>query len=453
MGISVEWARHWNTERPLLIEADRVITGRELDRESLDRARSLAGCGVTPGSRVLLSAEPSVDLIVTYVAVLRLGAIVVPANTAYTERELEHIRNVTEPVLELRGDLTLPPHEPRDVEVDLASGSDIAMLGFTSGTTGQPKAAMLTHDNLIAGARSVIESWQWTSQDRLLLSLPLFHMHGLGVGVNGSLMAGSSIVVVPKFSPTAIVEAIERYEPTMFFGVPTMYAKLRDAGALAALARLRLCVSGSAPLAPSLFADIERTVGQPPLERYGMTETVMLAGNPIAGPRKAGSVGQPLPGVEIRLDEATGEVQVAGPNVFSGYLNQPEQTAAAFTDDGYFRTGDIGRFDEDGFLSLVGRASELIITGGYNVYPREVEDAMRQCPGVKDAAVVGKLDDVWGEVVVGFIVGEVEEEKLTEHAARVLADYKRPRMWMIVSDLPRNAMGKVDRLELANRVS
>ncbi len=333
--------------------------------------------------------------------------------------------------------------------MDASEPGDPAMIAYTSGTTGRPKGAVLSHANLLAGAQALVEAWGWTPADRLVLALPLFHMHGLGVGVNGTLLAGASAVVLPAFSPDAVADAVRDHDATMFFGVPTMWARLAASPRLPELAALRLLVSGSAPLPPDLFEAVRSATGQAPLERYGMSETVMLAANPLHGERRAGTVGRPLPGVEIRLADGGG-VEVRGPNVFAGYWRQRAATEAAFTADGWFRTGDLGEWDEAGHLRLVGRASELIITGGYNVYPREVEDALRTHPAVDDVAVVGAPDPEWGEVVVAYVVERepVSDEALAAHLADRVAPYKRPRRWRRVDELPRNAMGKLVRADL-----
>jgi malonyl-CoA/methylmalonyl-CoA synthetase len=343
------------------------------------------------------------------------------------------------------------------------------MVAYTSGTTGRPKGAMLTRGNLRTGAEALVEAWRWTPHDRLVHALPMFHMHGLGAAINGSFAAGASMVVLPRFDADAVVAAVHEHDATMFFGVPTMYARLRDAGRLPDLAHLRLLVSGSAPLDPVLFHAVAEQAGQAPVERYGMSETVMLCSNPVDGERKAGAVGLPLPGVDVRLDDG-GAVEVRGPNVFGGYWERPDANAEAFTPDGFFRTGDIGELDADGYLSLVGRASDLIITGGYNVYPREVEDAILEHPDVVDAAVVGLPDDTWGETVAAWVVlragssydasetaaGVGAEDLAAALAAHVeprLAAYKRPRRWTATDTLPRNAMGKVRRDVLRDSAS
>ena len=324
------------------------------------------------------------------------------------------------------------------------------MIAYTSGTTGAPKGALLTHGNLLASARSVALAWRWSAEDRLLLSLPLFHMHGLGVGLIGSIFMGSAIVLFPRFEPAAVAAAITQESATMFFGVPAMYRRLVDEPGFADFARLRLLVSGSAPLPPDLFERIRSLARAAPVERYGMSETAMNVSNPYEGARKAGTVGVPLPGVEIAIDPR-GEILVRGDNVFAGYLGNPGATAERF-DGGWFRTGDLGSFDSDGYLRIDGRFSDLIISGGFNVYPREVEDQLREHPSVADAAVVGVQSDRWGEEVVAFVVpsadSELDLDALRAFSGKLLAPYKVPKRIIAVEALPRNAMGKVLAYEL-----
>jgi malonyl-CoA/methylmalonyl-CoA synthetase len=335
--------------------------------------------------------------------------------------------------------------------LDAADDSDVAMIGYTSGTTGRPKGAVLEHRSLRAGAEALVEAWGWTPDDRLVHALPMFHMHGLGAAANGTLSAGASMVVLPRFDPAAVVDAVAAYDATLFFGVPTMYARLRDAGRLRDLAGLRLLVSGSAPLDPALFRAIEAETGQPPIERYGMSETVMLTSNPLRGERRAGSVGLPLPGVAVRLG-AEGALEVTGPNVFASYWERPEATREAFTADGWFRTGDVGELDDDGYLRLVGRASDLIITGGYNVYPREVEETLYSHPDVAEAAVVGVPDDRLGEEVLAFVAlkadAHVTAIDLVSYCRDRLAAYKYPRIIDLRAELPKNSTGKILKLDL-----
>jgi malonyl-CoA/methylmalonyl-CoA synthetase len=408
-----------------------------------------------------------------------LGAVVVPANTGYTAREIAHIVSDAQPVAVIVDDpvragmwqecgvaTALRPSHRAGIGAAAGDGgdesaappqpSDPALIGYTSGTTGVPKGAVLSHANLLAGSRSVIEAWAWSSNDVLVLALPLFHMHGLGVGVTGTLVSGASAVVLPAFDVDRVLDAIAVHDASMFFGVPTMYARLARSPRCAELATLRLAVSGSAPLPEALWTRLRDASGLEVLERYGMTETMMLTSNPLHGERRAGSVGRALPGVQVRLG-AGDVVEVRGPNVFAGYLGRAEATAVAFTDDGWFVTGDVGRLDSDGYLTLVGRSSELIITGGYNVYPREVEDVLRAVPGVVEVAVIGLPDEEWGEVVTACVVVTADagdwEDQAQQVAAAGLASYKVPRRWTQVEALPRNAMGKVLRGVLAESVA
>jgi malonyl-CoA/methylmalonyl-CoA synthetase len=278
-------------------------------------------------------------------------------------------------------------------------------------------------------------------------------MHGLGVGLHGTLHAGASALLLPAFEPGAVVHAIEQLGATLFFGVPTMYHRLLAADAAPALRKLRLCVSGSAALPADLFAAFERAGGQRILERYGMTETVMLVSNPVAGERRAGTVGVPLPGVEVRLVGSPAQIEVRGPNVFAGYWERPDANAEAFTADGWFRTGDLGELDGTGYLVITGRAKELIISGGYNVYPREVEDAVRAHPAIADVAVVGTPSSEWGELVTAYVETKGSETppevaELRRFLADRLAPYKQPRLLHAVDALPRNALGKVQKHRL-----
>lgn len=431
-------------------------------------AGRLAAAGLEPGDRVVTSAESSAELVVAHVAALRLGLVVVPVNSAYREREIAHIardarpsaavvddrergewieRAAPAPVIVVGTEVALPDREPP--ALDACALDDGAMLCYTSGTTGTPKGALLTHGNVLSSPAALQLAWRWEPDDRLVLALPLFHMHGLGVGLHGTLLSGASAVLQPRFDPDAVLDAAQAEHATLFFGVPTMYERLARSSRLRELGALRLCVSGSAPLPGDLHGRIAGEAGVAVLERYGLTETLMNASNPYDGERRAGTVGFALPGVELRLGDAD-EILVRGPNVFSGYWEQPDATRAAFDDDGWFGTGDIGAFDADGYLSIVGRSKELIISGGYNVYPREVEDVLRAYPGVADVAVVGTPSDEWGEVVTAVIVadGPLATDALLEYAVGELAPYKCPRSVRFVDELPRNALGKVLRHEL-----
>jgi len=420
-------------------------------------AGRLARLGLRAGDRLLCSASPSVDLVVAHLAALRMGATVVPANTAYGPGELGHIVADAAPtaaLVDVPGRVSgLPTFGPA-VELDdgpvprldEADTSDPAMILYTSGTTGRPKGAVLSHGNLLASARAVTIAWRWTPGDRLVLALPLFHAHGLAVGVHGTLVAGASAVVLPRFDVDAVIDSVTG-GATLLFGVPTMWSRLASSPRGAALAALRLCVSGSAPLSPDVFARVSEVCGQRIIERYGMTETLMLTSNPVDGERRPGTVGLPLPGVTVRLD-ADGEILVAGPSVFRGYRGVPPDEF--FTVDGFFRTGDVGAWDADGYLRIVGRSKELIISGGFNVYPREVEEVLLAHPAVAEAAVVGVPSDEWGEEVVAAVVldAPVEEDDLIAWCRARIAHFKCPRAVRTVPSLPRNALGKVLRDQL-----
>lgn len=467
------WARRFAARpaQPVIWDQGRGwVSAGWLDEASRRVAARLHRAGLRAGDRILMSAAASADLVVAHVAALRLGLVVVPANTAYREREIAHLVGDAEPAGAVVDDperaawvtrascgRTLVTGPGVDlaagpgVAVDAAAPRDPALLGYTSGTTGAPKGAVLSHANLLATAEALRLAWRWTETDRLVLALPLFHLHGLGVGLHGTLLAGASAVLLPKFDVDAVLDAAATHQATLFFGVPTMYSRLAASPRLGELARLRLCVSGSAPLSPAVFRRIEEGSGHRILERYGMTETGMNVSNPHDGERRPGTVGFPLPGVELRLaDGRTGEILLRGPNVFSGYWRDPAATEASF-EAGWFRTGDVGALDADGYLRIAGRAKELIITGGLNVYPREVEDILATHPGVAEAAVAGVPDEEWGEVVTAWVVttgGSPTAEELRAHAAGQLAAFKLPRDIRFVPSLPRNAMGKVLRHEL-----
>ena len=497
------WKAHWHKhpDRAVLHAPDGGWrTGAQLEKRSREIAEHLWAAGLRPGERVFLSAASSGALVETYIALHRVNAIVVPVNTAYQEPEIAHILQDATPSLAIVDSPTratqirrirldtqvfspagagataetdrlfapIPTSTSTDSAIlDTATGECPAVLCYTSGTTGRPKGALLTHANLVAAAESLRIAWRWSPQDRLALALPLFHMHGLGIGLHGTLHAGASMVLLPNFDIDLLLDAIRDHNCSLFFGVPTMYQRLAQSARAHELSALRLCVSGSAPLPPDLFNAIEEQSNQRILERYGLTETLMNLSNPYHGERRPGTVGFPLPGVEVRLDTAegqeTGEILVRGPNVFSGYWNRPDATASAF-DDGWFRTGDLGQCDETGYFRIVGRAKELIISGGYNVYPREVEEALREHPAVGDAAVIGRPSKEWGETVIAFVEQDAHHntpnkevapetaltKELSSFVAERLAPYKRPKAIYWVQALPRNALGKVTKHRLAS---
>jgi malonyl-CoA/methylmalonyl-CoA synthetase len=469
------WLKAW-ASRPEEIAIAPVpggprVTFEQLHDLSADRAGQLAAFGVGPGDRLVLSLPSSVELIALYVAALRLGATVVPANAAYVERELQAIVTsadpslvIVEPGRRVEGPLATPDQiaarrAARPV-LDRAEPGDPALLCFTSGTTGDPKGVVLSHRNLLASSESVRLSWRWQDADGLLLALPLFHLHGLGVGVNGSLLAGSRMILFDRFDPAGLAEAAAREDATMFFGVPTMYQRLAgildgDGGATHAIRTLRLLVAGSAALPATLWELIRERTGHEVLERYGMTETVMNVSNLYDGPRVPGAIGHPLPGVEIRLLDrdgtpaitGQGEIALRGENVLRSYWRLGESPVDA---DGWFRTGDVAHRGDDGLVRIVGRTRELIISGGYNVFPREVEEVLLRHPAVAEAAVFGRPSAEWGEEVVAAVVpsAAVEVAELVAHCRDSLAPYKCPKTVDLRSSLPRNALGKILRSEL-----
>jgi len=472
-------------------------------------AGGLRTWGLQPGDRVALYLENSPMFLAAYLGIYLAGGIVVLVNTQYRQVELRHIINdagvrlcVTDPERypELRRGanelpgleavvLAEPPNAPLPAadESILRAGfvvypsatfvtettvsdlimpqpEDVALIGYTSGTTGRSKGAMLRHRNLVANSAAVTHAWHWTEQDQLLLTLPLFHIHGLGVGMHGTFLTGGTVDLRRRFDAAEVYATLLQGEVTMFFGVPTMYTRL------IAQARqheqrpqpIRLFVSGSAPLDVQTFTEFEQLFGLRILERYGMTETVMNLTNPYDGERRPGTVGQPFPGQEARIvevesrqpvpDETPGEIQVRGPHVFKGYWNRPDATAEVFDAEGWFSTGDLGRRSADGYFTIAGRARELIISGGYNIYPREIEEVLLGHPAVAEAAVLGLPDPDLGEQVIATIVRhqtdatpESLEAELITRCRDQLAAYKKPRRVVFVDTLPRNALGKVQK--------
>jgi malonyl-CoA/methylmalonyl-CoA synthetase len=461
----------------------RTLTFGEIDSRADRMAHALARRGVRPGDRIAVSLPNRLELLDLFLASLRMGAIFTPINVLYRSRELAHIIADADPRLVVADDVTsaaMPSIAPVVGLADLAGeagaaparyradrairGDDPAAIIYTSGTTGRSKGAVLSHANFIANARALVDAWRITRADRYLAVLPLFHVHGLANGVCAWLATGCRMRLVARFERMRAAELFDAFRPTLFFGVPTIYVRLLeldDDSARRIGAGMRLFVSGSAPLPPAVLDGFRKRFGHTILERYGMSETLMLISNPYDGERRPGAVGQPLPGVSVRIvdrenrdvpDGMDGEVLVRGANVFSGYWRNPEATSAAFT-DGWFRTGDIASRSGDGYYTLSGRASDLIISGGFNVYPREIEEVVLEFPGVREAAVVGAPDPARGEVPVAYVVasGEFDPEQARERCQALLASFKVPRAFIRVDALPRNALGKVQKHLLPDR--
>ncbi len=454
----------------------RAFTFGDLDAQSDRLALELAARGLAPGDRIALLLPNSPAVITLWLATLKLGAILVPINVLYTAREIAHIVRDAAPTAvittnERTADVAegIPVWELELLEDGAASRTPLrplmatgagtpAALIYTSGTTGAAKGAVLTHGNFAANALALMHAWQLTSEDRLLLTLPLFHVHGLGNGVNGWLASGGHLRLVERWEQSRAIGWFETYRPSLFYGVPTMFVRLLETPMERARpvgAAMRLFVSGSAPLPAAVLEDFDRLFGHRILERYGMTETLMNVSNPLHGERRAGTVGFPLPltDVQIRDDRGrvaavgeTGELFVRGPNVCAGYWRQPEATAAAW-EDGWFRTGDLGSRDDEGRITLQGRRSELIISGGFNIYPREIEEVLLRYPGIREAAVVGIADAARGEVPVAYVVSDAAPDAAAiERALRAeLASYKIPRRIVRIASIPRTALGKIQR--------
>ena len=438
----------------------------DLDAASARLANALVARGVTPADRIVAQVGKSAGAIALHVAVARAGAVFVPLNTAYTGDEVAALVADADPALvvddatlgDLHAEAASLPATFADVGRD--AGDPASML-YTSGTTGRPKGAVLTHGNLTFSASTLAAAWGFTGRDVLVHVLPLFHTHGLFVAVHCVLVSGASMVLLERFDPAAV--AAELPAATVLMGVPTHYTRLLAEPAFDATATvgMRLFTSGSAPMLVATHEEFTARTGHRILERYGMTETCMLTSNPLDGERKPGTVGPPLPGVDVRVTGAEhgapGAIEVRGPNVFQGYWRRPELAATEFTADGWFITGDLGRFDADGYLEIVGRAKDLVISGGLNVYPKEVELVLDGIHGVAESAVVGLPDGDLGEAVIAAVVLEpgstVRPDEIHRLARRQLAAFKLPKRVHVVDALPRNTMGKVAKAELRSALA
>ena len=422
----------------------------ELEVLAARTAALLRTRGVLPGDRVALQVEKSVEAVVIYLATLRVGAVFLPLNAAYTPSEVDYFLKDAEPSVFIRDAQALVREaagSSPDPRIEPRAASDLASIIYTSGTTGRSKGAMLTHGALAANALALYEAWGFTPDDVLLHALPIFHVHGLFVALHCAFLSGCPMVWLNRFDETAVLEGLTR--STVMMGVPTFYSRLLAHPGLTreAVSHMRLFISGSAPLLESAFDAFETRTGHRILERYGMSEAVIITTNPLNGARIAGSVGFALPGVDLRIGggEDTGVIEIRGPSVFTGYWRMPERTREEFTADGYFITGDVGRLDPDGRLWISGRAKDLIISGGYNVYPKEIELILDEQPGVRESAVIGVPHPDFGEGVVAVVEGQGEEAELIARLRGQLAGYKTPKRVIFVDALPRNAMGKIQK--------
>ena len=480
--------------KPLLLMGPRALTYAEAEATSARFASLLASLGLVAGDRVAVQVEKSPEALMLYLACLRAGLVYLPLNSAYQEREVAYFLENAEPRAVVAQPSSLPwlvpltqrlgiphvftldevgsgtlPDAARGAPTSFAAveraGDDLAAILYTSGTTGKSKGAMITHRNLASNALALHAAWGFTPDDVLIHMLPLFHVHGLFVACHCVLLNGTAMRFHARFDAKRAIA--EFRDSTVFMGVPTFYSRLLAEPALDADAcrRMRLFVSGSAPLLAETHVEFEKRTGQRILERYGMTETGMLTSNPLKGDRRAGSVGPALPGTDVRVvdddnralaADAIGHVQVRGPNVFAGYWRMPERNREEFTSDGYFRTGDMGSLSKDGYLSIVGRSKDLIITGGYNVYPKEIELLLDEMPGVQESAVVGVPHPDFGEAVTAVVVPRPDgpapdEQEMIAALKRKLANFKVPKRVYVVEELPRNAMGKVQKNLLRDR--
>jgi malonyl-CoA/methylmalonyl-CoA synthetase len=476
-------------DKPFLTTPEgRTVSYRELEEGSARIASVLSDLGVEAGDRVAVQVEKSPEAVLLYLACLRAGAIFLPLNTAYTPAEIGYFLSDAEPkvfVCDLRRQKQLAAaakkanvahvetldengggslrEKAKNASSKFKNASrgpdDLAAILYTSGTTGRSKGAMLSQENLASNAHTLVEYWRLGPSDVLLHALPIYHTHGLFVAINTLLMAGGSLLFLPRFDADTVIGLLPK--ATSMMAVPTFYTRLLQHPKLSPelVRHIRVFTSGSAPLLAETHREWREQTGHSILERYGMTETNMNTSNPYEGERIPGSVGFPLPGVSLRIvdpDSAAsvsrgevGMIEVAGPNVFKGYWRMPEKTAEEFTPDGYFKTGDLGRIDEKGYVYIVGRGKDLVITGGFNVYPKEVETEIDALPGVVESAVIGVPHPDFGEGVTAVVVrkpgSKLDEREISRALDGRLAKFKLPKRILFTDDLPRNAMGKVQK--------
>ncbi len=485
---------HNGQKSPLLLCPDgTTLSYEEFIALASKFAHVLTGLGLSPGDRLLVHAQKSPEGLVLYAACVQTGIIYLPLNFAYTVKELTYFIEDSQPALVVcdennqyslsaitddlgirlatlnqDGSGSLPenaqgmpcnfPTVPRDLD-------DLAVILYTSGTTGFPKGAMLTQENLLSNAQVLKKEWQFDSQDVLLHALPLFHSHGLFVATNVTLLAGGSMIFLPKFSLDQIIEYLP--QATTMMGVPTFYTRLLNSSWLTKelTKEIRLFISGSAPLLAETHIQFKERTGHSILERYGLTETSMNSSNPYDGERRPGTVGFPLPGIDVKITEpesgkpvqsgTVGQIEIRGPNVCKGYWQKPSKTTEDFRQDGFFITGDLGKFDSDGYLHIVGRHKDLIISGGYNIYPKEIELVIDKQPGVLESAVIGVPHADLGESVLALIVPgnntSPDLEQINSGMVASLARFKLPKKLLLIDELPRNTMGKVQKNVLRDR--
>lgn len=465
-------------DQNVFITDDGTWTYADLDAAVGRYAGALVDAGVSAGDRVVVQVEKSLANVALYLGCLKCGGVYVPVNPGYTAQEVDYFVGDTEPTVfvgeKLRDDVTsfTLDADGNGTMADAAAAAststttvertadDLAAILYTSGTTGRSKGAQLTHGNLTSNAETLVDYWGWQPDDVLLHALPIFHVHGLFVALHCVFLTGTSLIFQPRFDIDALLEALPR--STVLMGVPTFYSRLVADERFTAqtCSSMRLFISGSAPLTEQTFEAFEERTGMKILERYGMSETLMNTSNPLDGDRVAGTVGFPLPGVEARITDDDGNalaanyvggIEVRGPNVFTGYWRMPEKTAEEFRADGWFKTGDLGVMDEEGRVSIVGREKDLVISGGFNVYPKEVERLIDEMPGVVESAVIGVPHGDFGEAVVAVVVpngAAIEQTAVDAYLKDHLARYKQPKRVISVEALPRNAMGKVQKKEL-----
>jgi malonyl-CoA/methylmalonyl-CoA synthetase len=460
---------------------------RDLDRGTAMIANLLQSLGIEPGARIAVQVEKSVEGMMLYLATLRAGYVFLPLNTAYQKAEIEYFVGNAEPAVVVctpanfgwvskiafqagtqhvftLGDnrngslLERAARQSDRHEIAVLGDDDLSAIVYTSGTTGRSKGAMITHGNMLSNAQVLKTYWGWRPGDVLIHALPIFHVHGLFVAIHGALLNGSKMLWFAKFDAKRVIERLP--DATVFMGVPTLYTRMLAESRLNPVVcrNMRLFISGSAPLLPETHKEWKERTGHVILERYGMSETIMLTSNPYDGERRGGTVGFPLPGVQLRVRGDQGQelpageiggIQVKGPNVFKGYWRMPEKTKEEFTSDGWFKTGDVGRVDERGYVTIVGRSKDLIISGGYNVYPAEIEGYINDMPGVAESAIVGVPHPDFGEVGVAVVIpkpgARLEPEQLIASLKSQLANFKIPKRCFVVDQLPRNTMGKVQK--------